>query len=520
MRLGNYRHLPKKEQQDMMPSQNSLFDLPSLDSVIDRNPLTTTSNTLVSSAIALMSQARENSCELEGTNKSLTGELLNRERNNCLLVVESEKLIGIFTERDAVKLAASQRDLNGMAIAEVMTKELITLKRSPNQTIFSALSLLHQHQIHHLPILDEQGQLFGLITSSYIRQILQPINLLKLKTVEETMTKEIVHARTRASVLNIAQLMDAHRISCVVIVEEQESEAIEANTLKDPASHSHSPLREIDDFSALRPVGIITERDIVQFQVLGLNLATVEARELMSTPLFTLKPEDTLWLAQGEMRQRWIRRLVVTGERGKLEGLITETDLLQAIDPVELWNVVNLLQQKIGEKTASLEQEINRRQQAEAELQQINDRLEIQVQERTAELTDFIENAVLPIHWVASDGTIAWANQAELDLLGYTQEEYFGRSIIDFHVERSVIDELLGRLANSETVQNYQAQLRCKDGSIRYVQIDSNVSWRNGKFIHTRCFTRDISEQQAALRERKQAEEALRQSEQKFSGYF
>ncbi|BAZ47316.1 multi-sensor hybrid histidine kinase (plasmid) [Chondrocystis sp. NIES-4102] len=496
MRLGNYGHLPKKEQQDMMPAQNSLLDLPSLDSVIDRTPLTATSNTLVSSAIALMSQARENSCELEGTSRSPTVELLNRERNSCLLVVEAEKLIGIFTERDAVKLAASQRDLNGMAIAEVMTKELITLKRSPNQTIFTALSLLHQHQIHHLPILDEQGQLFGLVTSSYIRQILQPINLLKLKTVDETMTKEIVHARTSASVLNIAQLMDAHRISCVVIVEE--------------IPRSRKVKVKNGEEAALEPVGIITERDIVQFQVLGLNLASVRARELMSTPLFTLKPEDSLWLAQGEMRQRWIRRLVVTGKKGELEGLITQTDLLQAIDPVELWNVVNLLQQKVGEKTASLEQEINRRQQAEAELKQINDRLQIQVQERTAELTDFIENAVLPMHWVASDGTIAWANQAELDLLGYTKEEYFGRSIIDFHVERPVIDELLGRLSNNETVRNYQSQLRCKDGSIRYVQIDSNVSWQNGKFIHTRCFTRDVTEN---CQTQRQLQETLRSLE-------
>ncbi|MGL5835041.1 MAG: CBS domain-containing protein, partial [Waterburya sp.] len=150
----------------MMLAQNSLFDLPSLDSVIDRTPLTTTSNTLVGSAIALMSQAKENKCELLDTDRHQTLDLLNLERNSCLLVVEAEKLIGIFTERDAVKLAASQRDLNEMTITQVMIKELITLKRSPNQTIFNALSLLHRHRIRHLPILDERGRLYGLVTSS------------------------------------------------------------------------------------------------------------------------------------------------------------------------------------------------------------------------------------------------------------------------------------------------------------------------------------------------------------------
>ncbi|MGL5075344.1 MAG: CBS domain-containing protein, partial [Waterburya sp.] len=450
-----------------MFAQNSLFDLPSLDSVIDRTPLTATSKTLVGSAIALMSQVKENSCELFDTDRHQTLDLLNRERNSCLLVVEARKLIGIFTERDAVKLAASQRDLNGIAIAQVMTRKLVTLKRSPNQTIFNALSILHGHQIHHLPILDKRGRLYGLVTSSYIRQILQPINLLKLKTVDEMMTKEIVHAPSTTSILDIAKLMEAHRISCVVLVEELESRET-----------------EIDD-AALQPVGIITERDIVQFQVLGLNLANVAANKVMSTPLFTLKPQDSLWLAQSEMQQRRIRRLVVTRKRGELQGLITQTDLLQAINPVELWNVVNLLQQQVGEKTASLEQEISRRQQAEAELKQINDSLEMQVQKRTAELTDFIENAVVPMHWVTSDGTISWANQAELEMLGYAKEEYIGRSIVEFHADRPIIDKLLNRLSNNEAVQNYQARLRCKDGSIRDVLIDSNVSWQNGKFIHT-----------------------------------
>ena len=39
------------------------------------------------------------------------------------------------------------------------------------------------------------------------------------------------------------------------------------------------------------------------------------------------------------------------------------------------------------------------------------------VEEREAELRDFLENAVVPIHWVAGDGTILWANNAELELL-------------------------------------------------------------------------------------------------------
>ncbi|HJT16002.1 MAG TPA: MEDS domain-containing protein, partial [Thermoanaerobaculia bacterium] len=50
------------------------------------------------------------------------------------------------------------------------------------------------------------------------------------------------------------------------------------------------------------------------------------------------------------------------------------------------------------------------------------------------DLRDFVENAPLGLHWVGPDGTILWANRAELELLGYAREEYVGRNVADFHV--------------------------------------------------------------------------------------
>lgn len=117
------------------------------------------------------------------------------------------------------------------------------------------------------------------------------------------------------------------------------------------------------------------------------------------------------------------------------------------------------------------------------------------------DLTDFFDNAAVGLHWVGPDGTILRANQAELDLTGYTREEYIGRHIADFHADTEVIEDILRRLMANETLSNYEARLRHKDGSIRHVLISSNVRRENGKFIHTRCFTRDITERRLAEKE-------------------
>jgi PAS domain S-box-containing protein len=120
------------------------------------------------------------------------------------------------------------------------------------------------------------------------------------------------------------------------------------------------------------------------------------------------------------------------------------------------------------------------------------------LQNKEAELRDFIENGITPLHWVDRNGNIIWANQAELDLLGYTREEYIGQPIAQFHEDDVVINDMLQRLARDETLQNYEARLRCKDGSIRHVMVNSSVYRENGQFIHTRCFTTDITERKAA----------------------
>jgi PAS domain S-box-containing protein len=120
---------------------------------------------------------------------------------------------------------------------------------------------------------------------------------------------------------------------------------------------------------------------------------------------------------------------------------------------------------------------------------------EREIERQQQELTDFVENATIALHWVGPDGTILWANRAELELLGYSREEYIGHHIAEFHADPDIIEDILRRLSAREELHSYEARLRRKDGSLRYVLISSNVLWDEDRFVHTRCFTRDITRQ-------------------------
>jgi PAS domain S-box-containing protein len=115
------------------------------------------------------------------------------------------------------------------------------------------------------------------------------------------------------------------------------------------------------------------------------------------------------------------------------------------------------------------------------------------------ELRDFFENAAVALHWVGEEGTILWANPAELKLLGYSAEEYIGHNIAEFHADRTVIQDILQRLHRNETLDRQAARMRRKDGSIRFVEISSSVYREEGRFVHTRCVTIDVTEQRKSL---------------------
>lgn len=287
-------------------AMSSIF---ALEKAIDRKPLTVPPDLPIEQALVLME---------------------THHSSYLLLVEPPQKLVGIFTERDLVRFSAAETEITSTHIGAVATSIVITVQESDVHDVISTLNLFRQYNVRHLPVVTATGQLAGVMTYEGIRRLLKPIDLLRLRRVSEVMVRSVICADRYQSALSLAQLMNEHQISCVVITEQ-------------------------DQTGSPKPIGLVTERDILHLQVQYSDLKQTIAADFMGAPPVFIAASDTLWQANQRMRSQQIRRLLVINEQGKMAGLLTQTSLIQMIDPVEATLTIETLQQMVGERTEALD---------------------------------------------------------------------------------------------------------------------------------------------------------------------
>jgi CBS domain-containing protein len=90
-------------------------------------------------------------------------ELMAKKQVGAVLVVEKGRLLGIFSERDAVfRVIARGLDPSATPLAQVMTPEPKTVK--PSNTFGYAMTLMHEGGFRHLPVIDD-GKPVGIVSA-------------------------------------------------------------------------------------------------------------------------------------------------------------------------------------------------------------------------------------------------------------------------------------------------------------------------------------------------------------------
>ncbi len=369
-----------------MVARSSIYSSP-LQQAIDPYPLTMTPDTPLVDVLQLISKL-QNSCAVPDVstleNEVHQSILLNKEKATYVLVVKNKSvkeipehntqfsLLGIFTTSDIVRLIATGK-INSLenlskniCLGEVMTSNVVTLKESEDQDLFTALSLFRKYKIAHLPVLDSQKQIVGVVTPEKIRQVLQPSNILRLRRINEVKNDCVtVTSFKTASLLKVSQLMSEYKVSSVIITQKRKLQTQKT---------------EIEE-----PIGIVTKDNIVQAYFLNMDLAKIPVQKVMKTELNFLNSTDSLWDAHKKMLHEQVQILVVRSKQGELLGTVNQTNLLQVLDPTVMFGLVRKLRADVNQLQAE----------KFALLRSRNAELEKEVQARTAEIQEQLERDCL-----------------------------------------------------------------------------------------------------------------------------
>jgi len=128
------------------------------------------------------------------------------------------------------------------------------------------------------------------------------IGLRSRMVVKDVMSSPVITIEEDARANRVAELMDRHRLGCIIVTGKKG-----------------------------KPLGIITERDLVT-RVLATNVKpdSIKAKKVMTSPLITVEPDETINEAARKMNRLNIRRLGVVYKE-QLIGLISSKDILAVV---------------------------------------------------------------------------------------------------------------------------------------------------------------------------------------------
>ncbi len=191
-------------------------------------------------------------------------------------------------------------DLAHTRVASVMTAPVTTV--SASLLLFEAYSILTEKHFRHLVVADAEGMLAGVVTLTDMLDGMGLEYFVDLKQIASMMSRKLTRVRPDDALRLAIDLMYRHRISCIVVEEQW------------------------------RPVGIITERDIVRYCDQSVSVDGVTVRAVMSSPVRTMSDSCYVPEANKLMREERLRHMVIVDHQGRLAGLISQTDLTSCME--------------------------------------------------------------------------------------------------------------------------------------------------------------------------------------------
>ncbi|MGA7629769.1 MAG: CBS domain-containing protein [Terriglobales bacterium] len=131
-----------------------------------------------------MCDAEAASVPVEATAEKAIKTMLDRHVGAVAVIDENHRVAGIFTERDVLRrFSLGERDPRKISIREVMTTPVELATRAT--TAGEALATMVERHYRHLPIVDDDGRLLGMLSIRHV-----------LEAKIDTLTRQLDHARS------------------------------------------------------------------------------------------------------------------------------------------------------------------------------------------------------------------------------------------------------------------------------------------------------------------------------------
>ncbi len=237
--------------------------------------------------------------------------LMDRERISCVLVTSNKKLVGILQQKNIIASIQAKEDPTLAAIGDWMSEVVKVI--DPYTPVLFASKIMDELHLKHLPVVSEEG-VTGIVTQTDIVRAFESMS--GLRSIAEIMSTDIVTIAPDVFIEQAIDVMANKNISCVLVTRHGKAE------------------------------GILTEKDILRIIIeQGQNLNQTRIVDVMSFPVITIPPSQSIVSASRLMYEKHLHRLVVADNTGPL-GIVTKTDILkccQTSAQLEIQNNLHML---------------------------------------------------------------------------------------------------------------------------------------------------------------------------------
>ena len=223
--------------------------------------------------------------------------LMSEANCSSILVSDEGKIIGIWTERDALAADFSDPSIFSQPVSGVMSSPVMTLHYKT--TIGEAAQHFTEKGVRHFLVIDDAGKHLGIITQT---------DVIRNSGIELSIRLKILKSLVRHTPLLVP------------------SGILLSAAIKKMNDARHDAV--VVDFGA--ELGILTERDVIR--AIGCGRADVSVAEIAARPLICMDENTSLHHVLNIFIEKGMRHLGVTGDGGKLAGMVSYADILASIE--------------------------------------------------------------------------------------------------------------------------------------------------------------------------------------------